>query len=233
MLLPDPQKYPLSSFFLSGYLQNLSDEDNFPSGTGGTVFDRYEVVFGKALQVLEAAKESLRSKEEFNFDSGDASKLEAGIATLRVVNALHLMGHTKITLIKPPKGARGADIISEKAGKTICFEVKALTKQSTGGEGKFFEQQLYDKVFDLIGKAKNQLLLSAAQLKCDLRIVVFVVNWFSQSIYLVESDYFHVVNRLATEHDHSQLTGIDGILFVTSAGTQFLFLEEAAKSIDC
>ena len=233
MSTPDPKKHSLSAFFLSGYLQNLTDEENFPSGTGGAVFDRYELVFGKALQVLEMTKESLRSKEEFNFDSGDASKLEAGIATLRVVNALHVMGHTKITLISTPKGTGGADITSEKAGKTICFEVKALTKQSTGGDGKFFEQQLYDKVFDLIGKAKNQLLLSTAQLKCDLQIVVFVVNWFSQSIYLVESDYFDVVKRLATEQDHSQLTGINGILFVTSAGTQFLFLEEAAKSIDC
>lgn len=233
MQLPDPQKHPLSCFFLSGYLQKRTDEDNFPSDTGGAVFDRYEVVFGKALQALETTKESLRAKEEFNFDSGDASTLEAGIATLRVVNALHLMRHTKIKLIKPPKGAGGADITSEKAGKTICFEVKALTKQSTGGDGKFFEQQLYDKVFDLIGKAKKQLMLSAAQLKCDLQIVVFVVNWFSQSIYLVESDYFDVVKRLATEQDHSQLTGIDGILFVTSAGTQFLFIEEAAKSIDC
>jgi len=136
-------------------------------------------------------------------------------------------------LIKPPKNAGGADIVSEKAGKKICFEVKALTKQSTGGSGKFFEQQLYDKVFDLIGTAKKQLMLSAAELKCDLRIVVFVVNWFSQSIYLAELDYFDIVKRLAKEQDHSQLTGIDGVLFVTSAGTQFLFLEEAAKSIDC
>jgi hypothetical protein len=77
MLQPDPQKYPFSYFFLSGYLQNLTDEDNFPSGTGGAVFDRYEVVFGKVLEVLETTKEYLRLKEEFNFDSGNASKLEA------------------------------------------------------------------------------------------------------------------------------------------------------------
>jgi hypothetical protein len=47
--------------------------------------------------------------------------------------------------------------------------VKTLTKQSTGGSGKFFDQQPYDKVFDLIGKAKKQLMLSAAELKCDLQ----------------------------------------------------------------
>lgn len=233
MSQPDPQKHPLSIFFLSEYLNKEADEVNFPSGPGEAVFDRYEVVFGKALEVLQLTKESLRAKPEFNFDSGDSSKLEAGIATLRVVNALQLMGNTKITLIKPPKNAGGADIVSEKAGKKICFEVKALTKHSTGGSGKFFEQQLYDKVFDLIGTAKEQLMLSAAELKCDLRIVVFVVNWFSQSVYLAESDYFDIVKRLAKEQDHSQLTGIHGVLFVTSAGTQFLFLEEAAKSIDC
>ena len=69
-------------------------------------------------------------------------------------------------------------------------------------------------------------------LKCDLQIVVFVVNWFSQSIYLVGSDYFDLVKRLAAEQDHSLLSGINGVLFVTSAGGQFLFLDEAAKAID-
>jgi hypothetical protein len=232
MPLPDPQKHPLSVFFLSGFLQKVADENNFPSGPGEAVFERYEIVFGKALEVLRLTKESLRAKPEFNFDSGDSSTLEAGIATLRVVNALQLMGHKQISLITPPKNAGAADLAGEKAGKKICFEVKALTKQSTGGSRKFFDQQLYDKVFDLIGKAKKQLMLSAAALKCDLQIVVFVVNWFSQSIYLVESDYFDLVKRLAAEQDHSLLSGINGVLFVTSAGGQFLFLDEAAKSID-
>lgn len=35
------------------------------------------------------------SKAELNFDSGDTSNLEGGIATLRLVNALYLLGHKK------------------------------------------------------------------------------------------------------------------------------------------
>ena len=95
MPLPDPRKHPLSIFFLSEYLNKVADEVNFHSGPGDAVFDRYEVVFGKALEVLQLTKESLRAKSEFNFDSGDSSKLEAGIATLRVVNALQLMGNNE------------------------------------------------------------------------------------------------------------------------------------------
>ena len=135
-------------------------------------------------------------------------------------------------LIKPPKNAAGADLLSEKGGKKICFEVKALTKQSTGGEQKFLEDQLYDKIFDLTGKAKKQLAASAAQFTCELQIVVFVVNWFSQSIYLVESDYQHLVNRLEEELGNTLLSGINGVLFVTSAGVQFPLIDNQAKVID-
>jgi len=229
--LPDPQNHPLSAFFLTQYVQKRNDEDNFPSAWGEAVFDRYELVFAEALKVLGITKETLRAKPEFTFDSGDISALEAGIATLRVANALNLMGHTKISLIKPPKKGSGADLLSEKAGNKICFEVKALTKQSTGGEHKFFEDQLYDKVFDLTGRAKKQLAASAAELKCDLQILVFVVNWLSQSIHLVESDYQTLVNRLEKEQEHTLLKGINGVLFVTSAGVRFLFIDEQAKAI--
>jgi len=136
MAIPNPQKHALSSFYLSGYLQKIADHDNFPQEKGEDVFDRYELVFFEALKVLGISKQSLRSKPEFNFDSDDVCNLEAGIAILRTVNALHLLGHKKISLITPPKHGAGADITSEKAGKKICFEVKALTKQSTGGDAQ-------------------------------------------------------------------------------------------------
>jgi len=229
MLLPDPKEYPLCGFFLTGYLQRRSDENNFPTDRGKAVFEKYELVLTKALKVLGITKEALRAKPEFNFDSGDISALEAGIAILRVANALHLMGHTNISLIKPPKNGSGADLLSEKNGKKTCFEVKALTKQSTGSEHKFLEDQLYDKVFDLTAKAKKQLVASAAELKCDLQILVFVVNWFSQSIYLGESDYQMLVDRLEQEQEHTLLKGINGVLFVTSAGVQFFFIDEQAR----
>lgn len=197
------------------------------------MFNGYETVFAEALKALGMNKESLRAKPEFNFDSGDICNLEAGIATLRVANALHLMGHTAITLIKPPKNVAGADLVSKKGGKKVCFEVKALTKQGTGGEQKFLEDQLYDKVFDVVGKAKRQLAASAAELKCDLQIVVFVVNWFSQTIYLNESNYLATVKRLEQEQEQTLLKGINGVLFVTGAGVRFLFIDDQAKAIDC
>jgi hypothetical protein len=193
---------------------------------------RYSLIKYRPVARFYPVSTNLRAKPEFNFDSGDISKLEAGIAILRVANALHLRGRTKMTLIKPPKNEGAADLVSEKGGKRICFAVKALTEQSTGGEHKFLEDQLYDKIFDLTGKAKKQLAASAAQLKCDLQIVVFVVNWFSQSIYLVESDYQRLVNRLKEQQEHTLLSGINGVLFVTSAGVQFAFIDDQAKVVN-
>jgi hypothetical protein len=231
MPLPDPERHPLCAFFLTRYLQKCTDDDNFPFDRGEAVFDGYELVLVDALKVLGVTRETLRTKPEFNFDSGDISTLEAGIATLRVVNALNLMAHTDISLIKPPKNGSGADLLSEKNGRKICFEVKALTKQSTGGKHKFLEDQLYDKVFDLTAKAKKQLAASVAELKCDLQILVLVVNWLSQSIYLAESDYQALVNRLEEEQEHTLLKGINGVLFVTSAGVKFLFLDDQAKAV--
>lgn len=136
MPLPDPQKHPLSVFFLSGHLNKVADECNFPSGPGEAVFDRYEVVFGQALEVLQLTKESLRAKLEFNFDSGDSSKLEAGIATLRVVNALRLMGNTKITLIKLPKNAGGADICQRESQEEDLLRGEGSYKAEHGWEWK-------------------------------------------------------------------------------------------------
>lgn len=233
MLSPDSQRHPLCAFFLPGYLSRKIDHTNFPGDRDEAVLGRYEHLLGEALKVLGIPKESLKAKTEFNFDSGDTGKLEAGIAMLRVVNDLHLMGHTNVQLLKPRKGRKGADIMSEKAGKRICLEVKALTKSATGGFGKFLEQQLYDKLFDLITGAKTQLTESAKELECDLKMVAFVVNWFPQSIYLGESDYFQIVKGLASEHDNKALGGIDGILFITSTGQRYLFLEDGAKCIDC
>jgi len=87
-------------------------------------------------------------------------------------------------------------------------------------------------VFDLTSKAKKQLAASAEELKCDLQILVLVVNWLSQSIYLSESDYQALVNRLEKEQEHTLLKGINGVLFVTSAGIQSFFIDEQAKAID-
>jgi hypothetical protein len=59
-----------------------------------------------------------------------------------------------------------------------------------------------------------------------------VVNWFDQSIYLDESDYQQIVNRLERHGDVESLRSIDGLLFVTKMGQKFLFLNEVGRMID-
>lgn len=228
----DLSKYPLCSHFLSGYLSKGEDPTNFPPDEFPALFDRYEKVFESALQVLDLTKEALRSRAEFNFDSGDAANLESGIAMLRVVEALRLENFCNIALVKAAKNATGADLICEKNGQRVCLEVKAITKQSSGRSELFFEDQLYEKILESIPKARAQLEATATDLRCAVKIFVCVVNWFEQSIYLNQNDYQHIVNRLERDQDQESLKGVDGVLFVTKMGQQFLFLNESGKCID-
>src|SRR4029077_17320054 len=87
---PDLSKYSLCGYFLSGYLSQKEDRTNFPSDEFPAQLERYERLFESALAFLGLTKEGLKGKSEFNFDSGDAANLEAGIAMLRVVEALRL-----------------------------------------------------------------------------------------------------------------------------------------------
>jgi len=233
MGLPDLRAWPLCSYFLSGYLSKGRDPTNFPPDQIPALFDEYEKLFGSALQVLGLTKVTLKSKQEFNFDSGDAGNLESGIAVLRVVEALRLAKFLNIALVKPPKGAPGADIACEKNGQKVCLEVKAITKQSSGRKEHFLEDQLYEKILENLPKARAQLEETASQLRCTVKIFVCVVNWFEQSIYLNQDDYQQVVNRLEKDQDQESLKGVDGVWFVLKMGHQFLFLNERGKFIDC
>ncbi len=229
---PDLSAYPLCSYFLLGYLSKREDPTNFPPDEFPALFDRYEKVFERALQVLSLTKEALKSRSEFNFDSGDAANLESGIAILRVVKALRLEKFLNIALVKPTKNAPGADLTCEKNGQKVCLEVKAITKQSSARSGLFFEDQLYEKILENISKARTQLDATAKELQCTVKIFVCVVNWFEQSIYLNQDDYQHIVDRLERDRDQESLKGVDGVLFVTKMGQQFLFLNEHGKSVN-
>lgn len=224
--------YPLSAYFLSGYLYKENDPTNFPPDQFPGIFDRYEKLFQSVLQVLGLSKEALRSKSEFNFDAGDAANLESGIATLRVIEALRLLNFLNIALVKPTKGAPGADLTCEKNGQKICLEVKTITKQSSGRLGNFLEHQLYLKILENISKARVQLEASARKLQCTVKIFVCVVNWFDQSVYLGLDDYQGIVNKLERDQECESLKGIEGVLFVTKMGQSFLFLNERGKCID-
>jgi hypothetical protein len=230
----DLKPWALCNFFLSGYLSiNKNDPDNFPPDQFPAGFERYEKLFTSALQVLSLSKESLRSKPEFNFDSGDPVNLEGAIAILRTVEALRLAKFSKITLVMPKKNTPVADLTAEKNRNKVCFEVKAITKQSSGRKGFFFEDQLYEKILENLPKARKQLTASAAELNCSLKIFVCVVNWFAQSIFLGQSDFQSVVNKLERDQEQQSLTGVDGVWFLTKMGQQFLFLNEQGKAIDC
>lgn len=233
MTIPNLTANPLCNFFLSGYLCKNDDPSNFPPNEFPAAFARYENIFASALQVLGLTKEALKRKSEFNFNSGNAANLEGGIAILRVVEALRMADFGEIALVKPKSGSQGADVVAEKNGEKVCFEVKAITKQSSPRKGVFFVDQLHEKILESITQARNQLLATAAELHCTVTIFVCVVNWFAQSIYLNQNDYQQIVDKLEKDREQESLRGIDGVWFVTRIGQQFIFLNERGKSIDC
>jgi hypothetical protein len=215
-----------------GYLKKVEkDLENFPPDEFPSLFERYENLLSAGLKNLSLSKEDLKKRSEFNFDSGNAANLEAGIAMLRVTEALRLRGFSEMRLVRPSQGQLSADIICTKNGHRVCCEVKAITKQSAGRKGLFLEDQFYVKLLEYICKARNQLEATASRLQCTVKIFVSVVNWFSQSIHLSEADYQQVVNRLEKDQDQQSLEGIDGVLFVTKMGQDFLFLNEEAHCV--
>lgn len=228
----DLSAHPFCSYLLSGYLSKREDPTNFPPDEGPALWDRYETLFESALQVLALSKDALKKRPEFNFDSGEAANLQSGIAMLRVVLALQAEKFLNVTLVTPRKNARGADLTCERNGQKVCLEVKAITKQSSGRSGLFFENQLYEKILENISKARAQLETTAKELQCTMRIFVCVVNWFAQSVYLNRQDYQKIVNRLERDGEQRHLAGVDGVLFVTKMGQQFLFLNEPGKITD-
>jgi hypothetical protein len=216
--------YPLCKLFLSGYLAKKQDPVNFPTSDPDT-FRRYEELFKAALQALGLQPQNLRKRPEFNFDSGDAANLESAIAVLRAVVWLKDKGFVNIALIKAKGSA--ADISCERKGQKVCCEVKSITKQSSGREGYFLEEQVYEKVKESISKARSQLKASALQSQCKITIAVFVLNWFLHSLTLDQGVFQQIVNRLEQEQE---LQGVDGVLFITAAGVGYDFFCEATKS---
>ncbi len=213
---------PLSKYFLSGYVSRTEDPSNFPPNQLPEVIQRYESIFADSLKILGLPKESLRARPEFKFDSGDPANLEAGIAVLRVVCTLESEGFASITLVRPGKEG-GADIACQIKGYKVCCEVKTITKQSRASRGYGFEDELYEKVNESIGKARSQLDFTARELGCSAKLLACVMNWKLHTLYLEPDNYYRIVKRL--EHDGS-LNGIDGVLFVNSGGGKFMFLTE-------
>lgn len=64
---------------------------------------------------------------------------------------------------------------------------------------------------------------------CKVKIFACVVNWFDVSMYLDQADYQNIMDRLEEE---SNLQGVDGVLFITKNGEEFMFLNETGKHID-
>jgi len=229
-LSPDMSAYPLCSYVLAGYLsKSRRDELNFPHRPG--IFDLYEQLFQSALRTLGLTKEARRGKQGFNFDSGDPANLESSVAVVRAVNALQLEGFLNIVLLKPPQDEPGADIACERNGQKVCVEVKAITKQSKGLPESFFEVQLYQKILESLPKARKQLEATAIRLPATVKIFACVLNWFAQSIYLVQDNYQSIVNKLERDQECKYLTGVEGVLFVTAMGQQYFFLNECGHRL--
>lgn len=230
---PDPAKYPFCAYFLLGYLKtNPNDAENFPPDQFPDGFFRYEAVFHDALFHLKMTKEDLRARQEFNFDSGDANNSESAIGVLRAAIHLGQAKFSEITLIKSKQKWPEADLTAKKNDRKVCFEVKTITKGSKGKKGHFFEDQLYEKIKESIAKARKQLTASATNLNCDFTIYACVVNWFSQTIYLNQSDYQGIVNRLEEHGEEKSLEGVDGVWFILKNGNVHGFLNQRAKVLD-
>lgn len=148
MNIPDPVKFPLCDFFLSGYLAaNPEDTENFPTDQPpDDLFWRYEALFNDALFHLRMSKESLRAKQEFNFESGNANNLEGALGVLRAATHLGRAGFSEITLIKTKPESSGADLTAKKNSRKICFEIKTITKRSKGRDGLLMADQFYEKI---------------------------------------------------------------------------------------
>lgn len=221
MELPDHRGHPLCSYFLKGYLSKHEDHTNFPPDQGLAIFDRYESLLRAALRALGCTKQDLRRRPEFDFDSGDPGNLESGIGVLRVAVALQ-RDFSEVSLVKPKKGARGADLACVRNGEKACVEVKTITKQSKSRSAPFYEDELYKKVFASSCGARSQLRSSAEELGCSVRILAFVLNWFEHYIFVGEAGYQAVVERLVADSSSGCIEGVNGVLFVD--GGSFLFL---------
>jgi len=229
---PDLSEFPLCKFFLSGHLSKGDDPINFPPDQFPALLGRYENAFASGLRVLGLSKEDLKKRSEFNFNSGDGANLESGIAVLRAVETLRILNFDDISLVTPKKGRPGADVFCTRNGQKICCEVKAVTKRSNGRQGLILEDQLYEKLLVNISKARAQLEATASENECTVKIFVCVLNWFEQSVYFKQEEYQSIVNRLEKDCERESLKGIDGVLFITKMGQEFLFLNERGKCID-
>jgi len=230
---------------LSGYLQESSDEDNFPKEQFPEIFVRYEAIFRDAMRVLGLTREALARRSEFTFDSGSAQNLEGGIAILRSVVLLDNCGFTNIALVNPPDGEKGADLLATRKGHRVCFEVKAITKKSRPRKEELLdeklyvlEEQVYLKVTEFAHRAAKQLAATAARAGCDVKILICIINWFEQSIYLTPQDYQRIVNKLESQKledydEQRHLTGINGVWFQPKFGNYIPpYLDEIGKLID-
>ena len=226
------ESFPLCGYFLSEYLANRNDPSNFPPDQCPGIFARYEEIFSTALDTLKLTKEALKSRSEFELSHATPTNLESAIAVLRTVEALRLQQFSGIRLLDPP----GADLACERDGRTVCCEVKSITKQSSPRDGFFFADQLYEKIQENIAHARKQLQATAAKLGGAVTMFVCVSNWFDQAIYLSEQDYQYVVNRLEKDKLDGEdnylesLKGIDAVFFVTKFGQVFWFVSDELKA---
>jgi hypothetical protein len=227
-MCPDIKRHPLCHFFLSGYISKKpADLENFPTDQFPAAFDRYEKLFGSALNVLGLSRQALKKKAQFNFDSGNAANLKGGVAILRVVEALFIKRFSNVIMVELTQESKNVGIVAEKDNQKVCFEIRTITKQS-GDQKESFRVGLRS--------ARRQLERMTEQLHCTVKILVCVVNWFERFTYIGQDSLQYMLNKLQPDgldgiEAQESLKGVDGVWFVMNMGHRFLVLNEPGKLV--
>jgi hypothetical protein len=122
----------------------------------------------------------------------DAKNLEAGVGVLRAVQALHVLG---VFLYQTSLASGRRHLLREKRQR-VCCEVKTITKQGAGRRGFSLENSVFEKLAETLPKARKQLEATAKKLQCQVKILVYVMNWLEHSIVLDQDSYQKIVNKL-------------------------------------
>ncbi|MDA2912477.1 hypothetical protein MYX77_00695 [Acidobacteriia bacterium AH_259_A11_L15] len=226
------ESYPLCKFFLSQYVQKMTDIDMQRDEAFHVSVKRillidthlireFEALISSSLQALGLSKEELKKSSEFNFECYNPTNLESFFGVLRAAIFLHEKGYTDLKLLKR---ASCADILCRFHGRWVCLEVKTLTYDRRGGRGLWLGDQVGDKLKDILPSARRQLSKARVDYACPETILAVVVNWLEQSAVLQQEDYQEIVDKLESGTPNlNQLEGLDHIVFITYFGQAYPF----------
>ena len=169
----------------------------------------------------------MRSRSDFNFAKFSSTEVDSAFGILRTVIALHQGGFEHIRLTKIQQKP-GADLVCQWRGNLLCGEVKTLTIKSERERPPhvWLEDQMLNKLRDVLPDARRQLRASKEELKCNHTMLSIVMNWVQHSIILDQDDFLRIANDLDVGHE---LEDIDLFFFVTKVGGRHLFVTDKVQ----